>query len=879
MLAAVTMAAMAVPRIELDLSGIAEAQKVSTIHRSHDLGRVQPNGEAVVSRQDWTERCPAAASTTEANCPFPIAKAFDHQDKKVKVTERVFLVDVNGNTCKGTAMDHNDCKQLCNAAVNSHLDNCQVTSITFSERSTYLFKYDAKDAAGNHAEQVVFALILDDETAPTLTMCGGEAETVEAASTWKLCASSTADDNIDVDISHRIKYKVRNMANTAMTCSSSNKDRACADRALLTKEVGSYLVTFKVCDEAGVYGVDGTNNCVETHKAVEIKDTMAPIIKLKQDSIVEHECATKYIDAGVDVVDLLDTEKLNRNLGVAPYLETTNIVDATAVNDYTVTYNAHDYAGNVAEAQVRKVEVRDTTAPVVVRHGQAAVKHYSCDPAHPTRDATHVQHDTNHVQKQCPKSWPADPEGSVTCTDSCGKDFKPVTLKPVRTWSPPFNEREVGVYTRTYTCTDAQGNAASTTRAFEVVDTDSPVIQIMGSDDETFDATNKQEYTDKGATCEDYVDGVLSHAVEVSGQVVNMRVPGVYTIDYDCQDLSQNAATQQHRKVTIKDTTCPVVTLKGKETMYIEAEFPFVDPGAAALDDLDGDITSKIWTDGDTVNSSKSFYSRRSCKEIKAKSPAAKTGEYFITTYVKESLAYKRQRVHCDMHSKNANGKKIGFTYFACKGCERVVPYGAAQGDCESRGLKMATFGAGNAKSKAWAMKESSPFGAAFFPKDAAATTDTYLCTTTETSGLSNAETSHSQGITHDKIERAETGKYVIFYHVQDSSGNAECSSPSRTVVVRDTLPPVITLHLRKNLIHTSQDGQKGLGGQVNPAGFKSENPFLKNAPTSVTQNSFMAEGSASSVNGWVLGAVASAVTGLALLSMSARKATTSIAV
>ena len=111
------------------------------------------------------------------------------------------------------------------------------------------------------------------------------------------------------------------------------------------------------------------------------------------------------------------------------------------------------------------------------------------------------------------------------------------------------------------------------------------------------------------------------------------------------------------------------------------------------------------------------------------------------------------------------------------------------------------------------------------------------------------------------------------------SSGNAECSSPSRTVVVRDTLPPVITLHLRKNLIHTSQDGQKGLGGQLNPAGFKSENPFLKKAPTSVTQNSFMAEGSASSVNGWVLGAVASAVTGLALLSMSARKATTPIAV
>jgi len=99
---------------------------------------------------------------------------------------------------------------------------------------------------------------------------------------------------------------------------------------------------------------------------------------------------------------------------------------------------------------------------------------------------------------------------------------------------------------------------------------------------------------------------------------------------------------------------------------------------------------------------------------------------------------------------------------------------------------------------------------------------------------------------------------------------------------VRDTLPPVITLHLRNKLIHMSDASQTGLGGQAqaNPAG-TNENPQLKAdyTPTTTTQNSFMAEESSSSVNGWVLAAVASTVSGLALLSMTLRKPTTTVEV
>merc|ERR1712028_293004 len=70
-------------------------------------------------------------------------------------------------------------------------------------------------------------------------------------------------------------------------------------------------------------------------------------------------------------------------------------------------------------------------------------------------------------------------------------------------------------------------------------------------------AIDALQYEDQGASCHDFVDGSLSHAVEVSGQVVDMKIPGTYLIHYDCQDLSGNRAETSIRTVIIYDTTAP----------------------------------------------------------------------------------------------------------------------------------------------------------------------------------------------------------------------------------------------------------------------------------------------------------------------------------
>ena len=81
---------------------------------------------------------------------------------------------------------------------------------------------------------------------------------------------------------------------------------------------------------------------------------------------------------------------------------------------------------------------------------------------------------------------------------------------------------------------------------------------------------------------------------------------------------------------------------------------------------------------------------------------------------------------------------------------------------------------------------------------------------------------------------------------------------------MRDTFKPVITLHLpSKNgdlkLIQWSKVDKKD-----NPAADPSRNPFLKDGP-------FMAEEGSQS-QGWLIAAAASAVAGVALLTMSAKR-------
>ncbi|WP_156508736.1 DUF5011 domain-containing protein, partial [Oleiphilus sp. HI0132] len=120
---------------------------------------------------------------------------------------------------------------------------------------------------------------------------------------------------------------------------------------------------------------------------------------------------------------------------------------------------------------------------------------------------------------------------------------------------------------------------------------DNPLTHAQGS-----------PYTDPGATATDAVDGDLSGSIVVGGDTVDPNLIGSYLITYDVSDSSGNPAPTVTRTVNIDDSTAPVITLIGDTNTNHQLGTAYVDAGATALDNIDGDISSNIVVSGDTVD-------------------------------------------------------------------------------------------------------------------------------------------------------------------------------------------------------------------------------------------------------------------------------------
>jgi hypothetical protein len=943
-------------------------------------------------------------------------------DGQVAVTTRVFLVDIESNSANA-----GNCA-LHGGVFNSATDACLVHEqtgmqhtddardhVNFDYRSTYLFKYDAEDTAAgtpNHAEQVVFALILDDTEAPLFEAnCHSSdkafhtAITVEAASTWELC-DLRATDNVNHDstdpygypavvhdTTYQIEYLSRDLANdhNEAGLGDESKNGKClydeSDSQWVTRagsapptgpqdystaknwfmnigenHVGKYLVTFTTSDNANIYGHNAANNIRSVQQAILVRDTVEPTIYLYGKSPEYTECVQgQGVDANDPTgptydthqaddrwgpylfteswcQDRLDTEQLDRYLVVTTTIEsesnapgncsTSKFVENTAgphtggavhdgvnLNDWVhgmqvlntltvdeqkagrketpVSYTCHDTSGNLAATVQRTVVTVDTNAPtLILKHKGVPITATNGDYAD-----THVvlyinteetqTDDADSLEWLCdadvdpntfdPTAPPAGCQGdhsvanTLEASDSCdtGIDASKVSTS----WGPrAFNSQQLGDYVRTYTVSDNANNVKTKTRTYTVIDRAVPVITMLNCAgaqqvDCTEEATRDSEFTDTGATCHDFVDGELSHAVEVSGEVVNMRIPGTYEITYNCQDLSGNSAAQQTRKVVVVDREDPTISLIGASLNYVEAGFPYIDAGATATDTLDGDITQYIWTSGDTIDH---LVGARSCEEVKSKTPAdnlqggkLKTGVYNLRVGSGENAS----AVVC-----LDSGSAVESLFFASS-------------SCEAHGMVRRTTFPDIVKNYCNGL-------------DSPARSNNN-CGDGEQSQVCKVPAHNSQsGTEGDQAPTMQqtTGVFLISYHVEDKAGNT-AADEKRTVVVKDTLPPVITLKLKDKLIHTSNGNQVGIshhliggefhadaGTQLNPAGL-SRTAYQNQAgviPQYYKDHNFgnhnlMAE--STTVNGWVLGAVVSAVAGVALLGFSQQKTATSVPV
>ncbi|GAA3509811.1 hypothetical protein GCM10022393_23380 [Aquimarina addita] len=146
-------------------------------------------------------------------------------------------------------------------------------------------------------------------------------------------------------------------------------------------------------------------------------------------------------------------------------------------------------------------------------------------------------------------------------------------------------------YSIKYTVADTSENEASVTRTVIVVDKELPVITIAGDDPLVFKIGSTLQYPN--ATAIDNVDGNLTDAIIVTDSVDQDKI-GEYSITYTVTDSSMNIGTAIRKVIVIRDNP-PIITLKNGPSVFNAVRGGvYVDPGATATDDLDGDITSQI---------------------------------------------------------------------------------------------------------------------------------------------------------------------------------------------------------------------------------------------------------------------------------------------
>ncbi len=100
-------------------------------------------------------------------------------------------------------------------------------------------------------------------------------------------------------------------------------------------------------------------------------------------------------------------------------------------------------------------------------------------------------------------------------------------------------------------------------------------------------ATEKTKKDDEKNATDNYDGGVTSSIVTVNP--VDTAVVGLYLVTYNVSDANGNTAAEVTRTVTVVDTTVPVITLLGEDSVIIEVGDTYLDAGATATDTYDGD--------------------------------------------------------------------------------------------------------------------------------------------------------------------------------------------------------------------------------------------------------------------------------------------------
>ena len=334
-----------------------------------------------------------------------------------------------------------------------------------------------------------YALFVElDKLAPVITLTGAD-EVIEKNSTYN-DLGATASDNIEGNITARIVTDI----NIDVT------------------QAGVYFVTYNVCDLSG--------NCAAevVRKVQVVEDLTNPTIVLTGSDPLLWSVLVPYVDPGYVATDMPSGST------ITGLVQVSNPVDVNMIGDYVITYTVMDAYGNEGTV-TRTVQVRDTTAPVIV-----------------TNATTPVQVGTPFV----------DP---IAATDNFDQNVMPVKI------NGNVNSMVIGDYSVTYSVVDASGNVGvNKTIVYEVEDYIAPTIIHTPGTETVFVRVFNSNWENAPGMAVTVSDNYYPSAqlTKILPAGFNINEIGTYVITYQATDKSGNVSTFE-RTLVVMDDEKPVV--------------------------------------------------------------------------------------------------------------------------------------------------------------------------------------------------------------------------------------------------------------------------------------------------------------------------------
>ncbi|WP_417370490.1 gliding motility-associated C-terminal domain-containing protein [Gelidibacter japonicus] len=294
-----------------------------------------------------------------------------------------------------------------------------------------------------------------------------------------------------------------------------------------------------------------TDACAQTASSTQIitiENDVAPILVAPQDETIECGDSTDPSVTG--------TATVSAACGAFEITYEDAISPGTCEGEYSITrtWMATDTCGNISTV-AQTINVQDTTAPVI-----AAL------PADSTIDCS------------------VTPEfAQATATDACGSD---VTLTFEDVTTPGACEGEYSI-TRTWTATDACGNASTASQTINVQDTTAPVIAALPADS-TIDCSVTPEFAQATAT-----DACGS---DVTFTFEDVTTPGACEGEYSitrtwtATDACGNASTAS-QTINMVDNVAPVLSVPADATVECSESTEPSATGMATATDSCGEVT------------------------------------------------------------------------------------------------------------------------------------------------------------------------------------------------------------------------------------------------------------------------------------------------